>query len=122
MGSAMNECYASAAAPSTGWCRHHLPSGRAVRQHGRMDLLRTAADHAISFATSIDQRDATPTDEAIAALDGFDEDLPATGHDAAATIDLLASVGGPAAMGSAGPHYYGFVNGATYPAALAASF
>ena len=87
-----------------------------------MDLLRAAADHAIEFSSSIDRRDATPTPEAVAALAAFDEALPDTGLDAAATIDLLADVGGPAAMGSAGAHYYGFVNGATYPTALGAAF
>ena len=87
-----------------------------------MELLRTAADHAIEFASSIDDRDATPTADAIAALAAFDEELPERGLDGAGTIELLAELGGPAAMGSAGPHYYGFVNGATYPAALAASF
>ena len=87
-----------------------------------MDLLRLAAERAIEFATTIDDRNATPSADAIEALEAFDQPLPETGLDGAATIDLLALIGGPAAMGSAGPHYYGFVNGATYPAALAASF
>lgn len=87
-----------------------------------MELLRTGADHAIEFADTIDDRNAAPSADAIAALAVFDEAIPDRGLDERATIDLLASVGGPAAMGSAGPHYYGFVNGATYPAALAAAF
>jgi glutamate/tyrosine decarboxylase-like PLP-dependent enzyme len=86
------------------------------------DLLRLAAERAIEFAATIDERDATPTPAAIAELAVFDEPLPELGRDAADTIELLAAIGGPAAMGSAGPNYFGFVNGATLPAALAASF
>lgn len=87
-----------------------------------LELLRAAADRAIEFAAGIDDRDTTPTPEAVAALSRFDEALPNRGFDAAETIQLLAELGGPAAMGSTGAHFYGFVTGATYPAALAASF
>lgn len=87
-----------------------------------LDLIRAAADRAVAFAAEIDVRAATPTPEAVAALVGFDEPLPDDPTDAAGAIALLADLGGPAAMGSAGPSYFGFVNGATYPAALAASF
>ena len=85
-------------------------------------LLRTAADHALAFAATIDDRNATPTIEAIERLVVFDEPFPDGPTDPAETIDRLATVGGPAAMGTTGPDYYGFVNGATYPVALGASF
>lgn len=90
--------------------------------HDDVELLRTAADHALRFAATIDARDATPTPEAVDALVRFDEPLPDEPTDATDTIDLLATVGGPAAMGSAGPRYFGFVNGATLPVALGAAF
>jgi len=87
-----------------------------------LELVRTAAEHAIAYASSIDGRAAAPTTEAVAALATFDEALPEDPTDAAETIDLLQRVGGPATMGSTGPNYFGFVNGATYPVALGASF
>ena len=87
-----------------------------------LDLVRTAADHAIAYASSIDGRAAAPTREAVAALAAFDEALPDGPTDAAETIELLHRIGGPATMGSTGPNYFGFVNGATYPVALGASF
>ena len=87
-----------------------------------LDLLRTAADLALGYAAGIDARAATPTPEAVAGLEAFDEPLPDGPTDPMEAISRLAAVGGPATMGSAGPHYYGFVNGATYPVALGASF
>src|SRR6187551_3226661 len=79
-----------------------------------LQLLRTAADHAIAYASSIDDRAAAPT--------AFDQALPEDPTDASETIELLHRLGGPATMGSTGPNYFGFVNGATYPVALGASF
>lgn len=87
-----------------------------------IELLRLAASRAIEFAATIDGRSPTPTPAAVSDLGLFDEPLPHRGHDATETIERLAAVGGPAAMGSAGPRYFGFVNGATLPAALGAAF
>ena len=86
-----------------------------------IELLRAASEHAIGYAAAIDARHATPTPEAIAALTALDGLLPAGPGDAAATLDLLAAVGGPATIASTGAKYFGFVNGATYPVALGAS-
>ena len=85
-------------------------------------LLRTAADHALEFAATIDGRAVAPTAEAVARLAAFDEPLPDAPTDPADTIERLATIGGPAAMGSTGPSYFGFVNGATFPVALGAAF
>ena len=86
-----------------------------------IELLRAASEHAIGYAAAIDARHTTPTPEAIAALTALDGLLPAGPGDAAATLDLLAEVGGPATIASTGAKYFGFVNGATYPVALGAS-
>jgi glutamate/tyrosine decarboxylase-like PLP-dependent enzyme len=87
-----------------------------------IDLIRAAADHAIAYAAGIDDRHPTPTAVARAALGEFDEPFPEGPTDPAATIDLLQRVGGPATMGTTGQNYFGFVNGATHPVALGASF
>lgn len=61
-----------------------------------------------------------PSPEAIAALAAFDEPLPSQGRAAEDTLALLDRAGSPATTASNGPHYFGFVIGATLPAAAAA--
>lgn len=86
------------------------------------DLVRHAAALAIAYADAVDHRPAAPSPDAVARLARFDEPLPESGNDPAETLDLLAEVGNPATMASTGPNYFGFVNGATLPVALGASF
>ncbi len=85
-------------------------------------LLRRAAQLALDYETAIDARAAAPSQGALDALSGFDESLPTQGADPLETLALLSEIGGPATMGSTGPNYFGFVQGATYPIALGASF
>ena len=56
------------------------------------EALRFAADRAIEFAATIDDRPATPTVEAIAALAAFDEPLPDSPTDAGETIRKVAEL------------------------------
>lgn len=86
------------------------------------EILQSAIDAAIAYVEGVDQRQAAPAPEAIAALSAFDEALPDHPTNDLDTLALLSNVAGPATMASAGPMYFGFVTGSTYPVALGASF
>ena len=82
--------------------------------------LMAEADHrAHAYLAGVTTRRAYPDDHAIAALSAFAEPLPDSG-DAGQTLRLLDELGSPATVVSNGPNYYGFVIGATLPAAAAA--
>lgn len=86
-----------------------------------LDAVRLAASLAVDYAATIDARDPAPAPDAVAALAELGGPLPDRPGSAADTIDLLARIGGPATMGTTGPNYFGFVNGATLPVALGAA-
>lgn len=96
--------------------------GHDVSMSPDLAAVRSAADRALEYVAAIDDREAAPTAAAVVALGRLGGDLPAGPSDVGATLDLLAEVGGPATMATTGAHYFGFVNGATLPAALGASF
>lgn len=83
-------------------------------------LLADADRRAIAYYDSIEQRRVYPTQRAIAALNGFDQPLPSAGNLAEQVLQQLDELGTPATVTSNGPRYFGFVIGATLPAAAAA--
>ena len=85
-----------------------------------IDLLKESDDRARRYVESVAARPVFPSGEAIAALREFDEALPKDGRPAEETLRMLDETGGPATVTSNGPNYYGFVIGATHPAAAAA--
>src|SRR6266545_6473120 len=86
------------------------------------ELLAAAARAARDYVASVDERRVTPDAGAVTALAAFDEPLTDDGVDAAATLELLDQVGSPATMATTGARYFGFVNGATHPVALAGAW
>jgi len=85
-------------------------------------LLDDAARRARRYVSSIGGRAVAPSTEALDALSRFEEPLPVVGRSAEETIALLDDAGSPATLASTGGRYFGFVNGATLPSALAASW
>jgi glutamate/tyrosine decarboxylase-like PLP-dependent enzyme len=87
----------------------------------REELLSDAAQRAVSYLRRIRQRSVAPSEAAVAALQRFEEPLPAGPCDAAEVLKQLDEVGSPGTVANAGGRFFGFVNGGSVPAALAAN-
>jgi glutamate/tyrosine decarboxylase-like PLP-dependent enzyme len=85
-----------------------------------LDLLADADRRARAYVEGAADQRVFPDAAALSALAAFDEGLPETGLGAASTLALLDDVGSPGTVVSNGPNYYGFVIGATLPAAAVA--
>jgi len=85
-----------------------------------LTLLMDADARGRRYTAGNDLRRVFPDDEAIKALTGFDEPLPALSLAAEETLELLDRLGSPATTASNGPRYFGFVVGASLPVAAAA--
>ena len=85
-----------------------------------LELLSEAHRRALDYLRKAPEMPVFPDSRAQAALSAFDEPLPVGSSDPAETLRLLDEVGSPATTVSNGPRYFGFVIGATLPAAAAA--
>ncbi|WP_372866228.1 aspartate aminotransferase family protein [Pseudomonas sp.] len=83
-------------------------------------LLAEADRRALQYLDSIATRPVFPPLAAIAALRAFDEALPEHGSPSSQVLQRLDDIGSAATVASNGPRYFGFVIGATLPAAAAA--
>jgi glutamate/tyrosine decarboxylase-like PLP-dependent enzyme len=83
-------------------------------------LIRSAIDKALTYAANINQRHVSPSAAALSSLAEIDEPFPESPGSAEETLDLLDRIGSPATMATTGGRYFGFVNGAVLPAAMAA--
>ena len=85
-------------------------------------LLNEAARRADNYLRAAADRRVAPAQSAIDALRELEEPLPDCSSSPADVLALLDRVGSPATVTSTGGRQYGFVNGGTLPAALAASW
>jgi glutamate/tyrosine decarboxylase-like PLP-dependent enzyme len=83
-------------------------------------LLAEADRRALSYFDGIPGRPAFPGPAAIADLKALDQAPPERGIEASEVLRRLDEIGSPATVASNGPRYFGFVIGATLPAAAAA--
>lgn len=97
-------------------------SGPAAAAETEAAILRRGSEAALAYVDGVADRVAGVGPDALAGLTRFHEDLPDGPGSAIETLDLLAEVGGPATMASAGTDYFGFVNGGTLPVALGTAF
>lgn len=85
-----------------------------------LTLLAAADARGLRYSETLAKRRAFPDAVAIAGLAAFNEDWPHDGMPAEQTLAMLDEHGSPATVGSNGPRYFGFVIGASLPAAAAA--
>lgn len=90
-------------------------------------LFDLARDHAFDYMDRIhgdraDQPPVYPTRETLDRLTLFDEPLPHAMGEGREILDLLHTLGSPATAAQTGGRYFGFVNGAAFPPALAAKW
>ena len=86
------------------------------------ELLRHTAERAVAYLAGLDSRGVAPAPEALAGLERLGGPLPEHPSPPEETIRLLDEFGSPATVSNAGGRYFGFVNGGSLPAALAANW
>src|SRR5271165_6589653 len=88
----------------------------------RDELLKQAAEIARTYARGICGRGIAPTANDLDNLAKFREPFPNAPTDPIQVLAQLDEIGSPATMATTGGRYFGFVNGGTLPASLAANW
>lgn len=83
--------------------RGGMCSTRGVTPTDLRDLLEAAAERAIAYATTVDERPVAPDEAALAGLAAFDEAPPTAGSDPAEVLRLLDAAGSPRPSPTPGP-------------------
>ena len=87
----------------------------------RSELLMDAARRGAAYLDGIGSRRVSPGKEEIAALESLRRPLPAEPEAASEVLRILDEIGSPATVANAGGRYFGFVNGGSVPASVAAN-
>ena len=85
-------------------------------------LLTQAAEIATRYVRAASEQRVSPAEAALAALQRFHEPFPESGCNPAEVLAMLDEIGSPATVTTTSGRYFGFVNGATLPASLAANW
>lgn len=88
----------------------------------RNRLLQQAAERARKYVEGIGQRRAFPSSTDLQHLEKFHELFPDAPTDPARVLEMLDEIGSPATAATTGGRYFGFVQGGTVPASLAANW
>jgi glutamate/tyrosine decarboxylase-like PLP-dependent enzyme len=86
------------------------------------EALEYAARRAMAYLNEVRSRPVAPSTLAVHDLEQLGGALPASGSDPRTVIELLDRVGSPATVANAGGRFFGFVNGASVPASVAATW
>jgi glutamate/tyrosine decarboxylase-like PLP-dependent enzyme len=85
-------------------------------------LFESAANYALDYLESVNDRGVAPTAEAVRRLSRLDGSLPDEPQDPESLLKLLHEIGSPATVATAGRRFFGFVIGGALPASLAANW
>src|SRR5580698_5752418 len=85
-------------------------------------LLQQAAETARKYVQGIGKRRVSPTERDLENLRKFREPFPNAPGDPVEIFKKLDEIGSPTTMATTGGRYFGFVNGGTLPASLAANW
>ena len=88
----------------------------------RDELLRQAAKIARKYARGIGERRVAPAEKDLDNLKEFQEPFPNAPSDPRMILKKLDDIGSPTTVATSGGRYFGFVNGGTLPASLAANW
>lgn len=90
------------------------------REMREKSIFERAQTYAFQYLEQVFERNVYPTEAALSNLQFFEEPMPKEPTEAAGVIALLNQYGAPATTAMLGGRYFGFVNGSSVPAGLAA--
>src|SRR6202140_2387783 len=94
----------------------------ATAQSSFNGVLSLAADRAQRYVREVAERRVGPSEAAVAALAELQEAFPASPSNPSEVIERIDQIGSAATVAATGGRYFGFVNGAMVPTALAANW